>query len=332
MRSASFLVAALLASANAPSTIELPGAGGRVGFDDLVFSRELHRLLAPAGRTGRLDLVDPASGAVEAVEGFSQSFRPAIGHGQGPTSADAGQGFVFATDRTSGTLVAVDPRARRIVARIKLGAGPDYVRWVGATREVWVTEPDRESIEVFSFEPGPSPAFKQAGIIAVPGGPESLVVDAAGGRAYTNSFGDATFAIEVASHRVAARWTNRCRGARGIALDAARRVVFVGCDEGKAISLDVARGVVLGETGTGDGVDSIAYDPQLSHLYVPAGGSANLTVLAVKGSGALEALGTIPTAPGAHCVATDDRGNIYVCDPGKGRLLVFHDPYPASSR
>lgn len=302
-----------------------------MGFDDLVFSRELHRVIAPAGRTGRLDLVDRASGAVEAVEGFSESIWPLPGHGQGPTSADAGQGFVFATDRTSGILVAVDPSARRIVAQIKLGAGPDYVRWVGATREVWVTEPDRESIEIFSFEPGPPPAFKLARTIAVPGGPESLVVDSAGGRVYTNSFGDATFAINVASHRISARWTNRCRGARGIALDAARGVVFVGCDEGKAVSLDVVRGVVLGEAGTGDGVDSIAYDPQLSHLYVPAGGSANLTMVAVKGRGALEPLGTIPTAKGAHCVAADDRGTVYICDPGKGRLLAFHDPYPAAS-
>jgi len=36
------------------------------------------------------------------------------------------------------------------------------------------------------------------------------------------------------------------------------------------------------------------------------------------------------TAPDAHCVATDDSGSAYVCDPGKGRLLVFRDPYPAT--
>jgi hypothetical protein len=66
-------------------------------------------------------------------------------------------------------------------------------------------------------------------------------------------------------------------------------------------------------------------------VLVPAGGSATLTVVAVKRHGALELLGTLPTAPGAHCVAADDGGTIYVRDPGKGRLLALHDPYPAAS-
>ena len=76
--------------------------------------------------------------------------------------------------------------------------------------------------------------------------------------------------------------------------------------------------------------DVIAFSGALSHLYVPAGDSATLTVLGVGARGDLVVLGTFPTAPEAHCVTADDAGNAYVCDPGKGRLLVFRDPYPAS--
>ncbi len=324
------LAAALLASSAAVSPIALPGAEGGIGFDDLEFSPELGVIVAPAGRTGLLDLVEPGSGEVVSIEGFSRSSPPTRGHGRGTTSADGGQGYLFAINRDDRTLVAVDASARRIVARIELAAGPDYVRWVGSAHQVWVTEPGRERIEVLSFEVGSPPRFRHAGTIAVPGGPESLVVAPGGARAYTNDFGEATFAIDVPSHSVVARWMNHCRGARGIALDAARGIVFVGCDEGKAVALDVAHGSLLGQARAGRGVDSIAYSPRLGHLYVPAAEDADLTLIGVKGRGALEALGTIPVAPGSHCAAADDRGDVYVCDPAKGRLVAIHDPYPAS--
>ena len=327
------LVAALLVAADssAPSPLPLPGGDGGIGFDDLKFSPELQRVLVPAGRTGRLDLVDPATRSVEVVEGFSRSASRDRGHGEGATSADAGAGFVFAIDRTSRTLVAVDPRARRVVASTKLDGAPDYVRWVEPTREVWVTEPARESIETIRFRGGATPTLTRTGRISVTAGPESLVVDAAHGRAYTNTFKDATVAIDVPGHAVTARWPNGCRGARGIALDAGRGWVFVGCDEGKAVALDASHGgKTIGTAKTGDGVDSIAYSPQLSHLYVPAADSATLSVIAVGEHGQLETLGSLPTAPEAHCAAADEHSNVYVCDPRNGRLLVARDPYPPS--
>ncbi|HYV49710.1 MAG TPA: hypothetical protein VFA20_32860 [Myxococcaceae bacterium] len=50
-----------------------------------------------------------------------------------------------------------------------------------------------------------------------------------------------------------------------------------------------------------------------------------MTVLAVGPTGALRALATVPTAADAHCVAADPLGHAYVCDPAKGRLLIFTD-------
>jgi len=206
------------------------------------------------------------------------------------------------------------------VARAKLTAGPDYVRWVEAAQEVWVTEPDRESIETFRLEPGAAPALSSTGSIAVPGGPESLVVDPVKGRAYSNTFRDATVAMDVRTHAVVAQWPNTCRRSRGIALDVARGLVFVGCDEGKAVAVDVAHGGrPVGEAKSGKGVDGISYSPQLSHLYVPAADDGSMTIMRVGEHGELEAVGTIAAAPDAHCAAADDRMNVYVCDPRKGR-------------
>ena len=325
-------LAVLLLAGGAPVTvIVLPGGEGGIGFDDLRFSLEMHKLLVPAGRTGRLDLVDPKTHGVEAIAGFSGTRESARGHSQGTTSADSGEGLIFASDRSDRTLVTVDGATRRIVARAKLGGGPDYVRWVAPLREVWVSEPDRKVVETFRLEGKSPPTLTQAGTIEVLDGPESLEIDPTRRKAYANTWHDATIAIDLDSRAKVAHWANQCEGARGLALDTGRGLAFVGCREGKAVALDVDHGgAVLGSASTAKGVDIIAFGGKLSHLYVPGGSDASLTVVGVGPRGKLDVLGAMPTAPDAHCVAVDDDGNAYVCDPGKGRLLVLRDPYPTS--
>lgn len=63
-----------------------------------------------------------------------------------------------------------------------------------------------------------------------------------------------TVAIDLKTHKVVAKWPNGCGGSRGIALDEARGLLFVGCDEGKAVTLDVAHaGKVVATAETGEG-------------------------------------------------------------------------------
>src|SRR5438874_8490114 len=47
--------------------VALPGSSGDIGFDDLTFAPRIRRVLAPAGRTGKLDLIDPSTREVVAV-------------------------------------------------------------------------------------------------------------------------------------------------------------------------------------------------------------------------------------------------------------------------
>jgi hypothetical protein len=310
-------------SSTIASTIVLPGGAAGIGFDDLRYSATLHRVLAPAGRTGKLDLIDPDTQAIESVDGFSSQAAYGGGHGEGTTSVDEGGGHLFAIDRGNLQVYAIDTRAKAITAVTKLAAPPDYVRWVEPSHEVWVTEPRTKQIEYFTFD---GAGIMHAGVIAIPGGPESLVIDPSRGRAYTQTWDDATVVIELAHHEEVARWKNGCTGSRGIALDETRGFLFVGCEEGRATALDVAHdGKQLGAVDTGKGVDIIAYSPSRAHLYVPGGDSATLTIVGVSPSGTLTALRTVPAAQDSHCVTTDDRGHAYVCDPMHGALLVVSD-------
>jgi hypothetical protein len=317
-------IAALAFGQPAPETIPVPGGQSGVGFDDLAYSADLHRVIVPAAGTGTLLLVNPGDWRVEAFSGLSEKKTYQGGHDDGVTSADAGRGFLFATDRTAKRLLVIEPEGGRVVASTRLSGGPDYVRFIAPTGEVWVTEPDEEKIEVFRLEGNP-PAPIHDGNVEVPGGPEALVVDVARARAYSNLWKGTTVAISLRNRSVAARWANGCAGSRGLALDPDRGFLFVGCAEGAGVALDAKTGKLLSRLRAGDGVDVIAYSPGLRHLYLPGGKSGTLSILSVGAGGALALAGEVPTAPGGHCAAADASGHVYVCDPRGGRILVVPD-------
>jgi DNA-binding beta-propeller fold protein YncE len=331
MRVLAFALLLAAGSSATPTTVPvpIPGGEGGIGFDDLGFSPALHRVIVPGGRTGHLVLIDPASREMNSVGGFSTDAKYGGGHGEGTTSADEGRGLLFASDRSKRQLVVVDPARHAIIASVKLAAGPDYVRFVRPTGEVWVTEPAAEQIEMFSIPKDGTPTPARVAVVRVAGGPESLVIDATRDRAYTHLWKKDTVSIDLHGHALVARWKNGCAESRGIALDEERGLLFAGCDEGKATAMDLRKGGgVVGKADTGKGVDVIAYSPQLHHLYVPGEDSATMTVLDVAADGKLSPVTTVPTAKGAHCVAADDKGGAWVCDPQGGRLLLFTDSPP----
>lgn len=303
----------------------IPGGTPGIGFDDIGYFPALERVSIPAGQTGMLDLIDPRSGLITARYRVSpvQSLH---GHGTGTTSAAYGDGYVFASDHGRDAVEVLNARSGAPVARVPLASGPDYVRFLASRQELWVTEPRGQQIQVFRIHRGASPTFEPIATIAVPGGPESLVFDAARGRAYTNLWKAKTLVLSLSHPAVIGRWRDGCAGPRGLALDAARATLFVGCAEGAVTALDLkAGGRVLAKAAVGAGVDIIGYAPLLRHLYVPGARAATLTVLRVGDHGTLQPIALYHTAQGAHCVTDDGHGRVFVCDPRAGRILEFRD-------
>jgi hypothetical protein len=311
--------------------VALPNGTAGIGFDDLRYDATLGRVLVPGGRTGNLDVIDPQTHIVTSIGGFSAKASYGGGHDDGPTSADAGGGLIFVTDRTTRRLHVVDPARRAIVASATLASSPDYVRYVAPTGELWVTEPDQEQIEVFTLSDAQKPVPARAGVIVVKGGPESLVIDPQRQRAYTHLWDGATVAIDLKNRTLVAQWRNGCGGSRGIALDNAHGWLFAGCAEGKAVVLDVNHdGRQLASLAVGAGVDVIDYNPTLAHLYLPGASSGTMAIVGVSATGALSLLGTATTTADAHCVAADNQSHAWVCDPDHGQLLQVTDPFPAA--
>ncbi len=310
--------------------IALPGGRGGLHLDDMFYDAPLGQVVVPAGATGSLDFIDAATGRVDSIGGFAVEKPAGKRRGGGISSAAAGDGLIFTTDRADQKLYAVDSTRRAVVATAALTHGPDYVRYLPSAHAIWVTEPHANGIQTFSLSviPGAPPVISPSGFIKIPqGGPEALAIDASRGRAYTNLHQGITLAIDLRTRKIAARWKNGCRRAEGLALDEARGFLFVACAEGKANVLDLRRGgKIVSSLAAGNGIDIIAYAPKLERLYLPAARSATLTAAKVSPRGRLSRLWTAKTALGAHCVTADERGNAWVCDPRGGALLHFYAP------
>src|SRR5260370_41216938 len=85
------ILAASFSQAQTP--IEPPGGSAGIGFDDLRFAPASGSVLVPAGRTGSLVLVDPATRGITPITGFSAKTEFSGGHDDGVTSADEGRGW-----------------------------------------------------------------------------------------------------------------------------------------------------------------------------------------------------------------------------------------------
>ncbi len=125
------------AEARPDMVVELPGAEHPTDFDDLTYAAGLGRVLVPALDAG-LYLIDPNTGEVTRFDDVGAVY-----------SATEGDGTLLVADRDASTIAAVDPASGRTIATAETRATPDYVRYVAATNEVWVTEPGARGIEIF---------------------------------------------------------------------------------------------------------------------------------------------------------------------------------------
>jgi hypothetical protein len=313
------------------TTVVIPGGEGGIGFDDMVFSSELHKVLVPAGHTGKLYLIDPTSYSMTSIGGFSSSAVMEKGHEVGITSADEGLGYIFAADHGKHQLVAIDLNSGIVISTADLAGDADYVRY--ENREIWVTEPHNKQIQIFRIASQEAMALGSietlvltfVAVVPVPAGPESLMIDHVRNRAYTN-LGPNAAAIDLKSHAIVTTWSNDCTKSRGDALDEQKGFLFVSCGEGKVVVFDLNHGnKKISELTTDPGPDVISYNAKLSHLYLTSSKNATLSVLGVSAQGGLSLLGRAQADKRSHCVVSDDQNNIWVCDPLRGQLLRFKD-------
>ena len=161
------------------------------------------------------------------------------------------------------------------------------------------------------------------------------------------------------THTVIGQWGNGCSSARGMAIDKNEGYLFVACEEGKLVVMDINNdGYQITSQNYGGELDLVAYNPNLHHLYLPSSASGIVAIFQLQRSSSLPTrvqihwsnqqpvhrrfrchtdpdfqtslflLGTADTAIKSKCVTADDFNNIWVCDPNNGQVFVIHDTFP----
>jgi hypothetical protein len=332
-----------------------------ITFDDMAYDPGLGKLIVPLDGTGRLALLDPKTLDVKYIDGFSKINPTTNGQG-GSTSATVAHGLIYALDNSALKIQVIDPNKGAIIGSVDVQSFPDFIRYVAVTNELWVTEGDPEQIEVFSLNNPSSPVPVSTGAISVPNGPEYLIIDNSHGLAYTNQPPNGTTAvIQVQTHDVIAQWGNGCSSARGMALDVEQGWLFVACSEGKVVILDTANnGHQVSSINYGGGLDLVAYNPKLHHVYIPSGTSSVMGIFGINiGPRATRTpnlhapatptpppnlptstitivtimlrLGTVDTGDKDRCIVNDDQGHVWVCDSANDQLLMISDNFPDTS-
>jgi YVTN family beta-propeller protein len=313
--------------------INLPGASGAVALDYFAYDSGTGKLWVPASNTGSVDVIDEATDAISQVTGFptGEIERHKRKITLGPTAASIGDGVIYVGNRGNGTLCVIDAktlaRGECVPVSVDRAVTPDGVVYVAATRELWITlrpkagdDVAAKSIQVFDAS---SPQhLKPKANISLENLAEGYAVDNQRRIFYTNieEVGK-TVAIDVHSHKVIATWNPGSSDLQGLALDTARRFLFVACGD-HIVSIDVGHdGKVLDSITTGPGLDNIDYSSDAKLLYAAASQAASLTVAEVDDRGKFHLRATVPTVKGARGVVAGKGETAYLIDPAEGRIL-----------
>ena len=305
--------------------IALPGGNADgVAMDYLLFDPRTNAVWAPAGNSGRVDVVDAASGKLAAVEGFPTQTMERRGKKRvvGPSSATLGPpGTVYVGNRGDFTVCAIDEKTLAKGACGKLDAMPDGIAYVAPTSEVWVTTPRDKSVRILD-----GATLAQKARLAFDGEPEGFAPDPTRKRFYTNlEDKDQTLAIDLTSHQTVATWQPACGedGPHGLRLLEAEGLLVVACSA-KVEVLDIAHdGAIKGQAPTGDGVDDVDYSAAKREVYAGGAKAGTLTVLHLADGGALAPVATVPTKQGARNGVVAADGRVYLAHSQGSELLVY---------
>ncbi len=314
--------------------INLPGASGAVALDYFAYDRATGKLWVPASNTGSVDIIDSGTDAVSQISGFPTGEIERRGHKitVGPTAATIGDGVVYIGNRGNSNVCVIDAKSSACgeclpVAETNSAITPDGVVYVAATREVWLTlrvkagdEAPAKSLLV--FDASDPHHLKPKSKIPLDHIAEGYAVDNERGIFYTNiEEAGVTVAIDVRTHDIISKWNPGSTDLQGLALDNARRFLFVACGD-HVVSLDAAHdGKIVDSLQTGAGLDNIDYSAEKKLLYAAASQAATLTIAEVGDDGKFHLKATVPTVKGSRGVIAGKGETAYLIDPAEGKIL-----------
>lgn len=270
--------------------------GGEGGWDYLTMDSEAGRLYVSRGT--RVQVVDVEKGKlvgeVEKTPGV-HGIALAKKHKKG-----------FTSNGGDSTAVVFDLDTLKETARVKVGKGPDAITYDPATDRVFTMNAGSQDASAIDAE-----SNAEAGTVKLGGRPESVVPDGKG-MLYVNLVDKNEVAVvDAKALEVKNRWTlGEGKGPMGLAIDPAKRRLFVTTRNEKMVVLNADDGKVLATLPIGRGTDAAGFDPGTGQAF-SSNGDGTLTIVEEK-DGEYKVTANVPTQQGARTMAVDTK-NHTVC-------------------
>src|ERR1700751_847537 len=209
----------------------------------------------------------------------------------------------FTSNGRAGTVSIFDMKTLAVVGSAQAGTNPDAIEYDPASKRVFAM--NGRSSNSTAIDAATS---NVAGTIALAGKLEFAVADRSG-HVYVN-IEDKSEIWQIDSQKlsVTARWPLApCQEPSGLAIDAAHRRLFAGCDNKMMAGVDADSGEVIATPAIGEGVDGCGFDPGTGFAFASNGQSATLSVIHEDSPGKFTVVEEVPTQKGARTMTLDPK-------------------------
>jgi len=273
--------------------------GGAGGMDYVTADTVDRQLLIP--RSTRVDIFD-----LDTIK-LIATITPAAGVHGAIVDPVANHGFC-----SSKPVVMWDSKTNKIIKTIDVQGGPDGILFDPFTQHVHILSHSAPNVTVIDTKDG-----SVLGTIDLGGPPEQGASDGAG-KLYIS--------IEVSPGKVAVVDAKTMKllktydcgagagGLAGLAYDAKNKLIFAcGRTPANCVVMNADDGKIVATVPIGNGVDSAAFNPATSEVFVSTGGDAKLTIIKETDPKTFAVEQTVTTLQGGKTCTFDSKtGNVYV--------------------
>lgn len=272
--------------------------GGADRWDYLHYDQASHRLYV--AHDTEVTVVDGRSGKeIGHIKGLAAAQGVAV-------LKSSGEGFVASGEQAG--VVPFNLKNFKTGKRIPAADDADAAVFDPVGGRLFVANGDSKSITIVD------PARKAAlGTIDAGGVTQFMVTDGKGKLFVNIEAPDEIARIDGPTGRIDAHWPlTGCIGPHGLAVDRAARRLFASCSGGVLAVVNADTGALVTSLPIGKGTDAAGFDEKRKLIF-SSNGDGTLSVIKEVSPDKYEALGAVPTAPGARTMAVDsETGRIFV--------------------
>jgi len=210
-------------------------------------------------------------------------------------------GRIYASATSSNNLAIFDSVNYELLATVPTGEFPDGIAYDPEDHKIFVSNKSAGTVSIID-------ARTNTRILDIRVGPDvgNNQYDRLGHRIIIAvGQGNKLVEIDPVTNKITAEHPLRdCRGAHGLYLNSSANVAYVACeDNDKLLTVDMRTWMVIASFSVGGTPDVLAFDDQLSRLYV-ASESGSVAIFQVNAQ-SLEKIAQGYAGPNAHSVAVD---------------------------